>query len=83
MGKRRAKGGFGLGFWAYLRSLEVPLGAERVRSSGFETALVVSRWAKGGQRGDSGWGLGLVCVAEKFFSELRGSVVVAVRVYWL
>ena len=63
MGKGRAKGGFGLGFGACLRSLEVLLGVERVRSGGFETVLVVSRWAKGGRRGDSGWGLGLVSAA--------------------
>ena len=63
MGKGRAKGGFGLRFGACLRSLEVPLGAERVRGGGFETVLVVSRWAKEGKRRNMGWDLGLVSAA--------------------
>ena len=61
MGKGRAKGGFELGFGACLRSLEVPLGAERVRSGGLECILGRSRWARGGRSGDSSWGLGLLC----------------------
>ena len=63
MGKERAKWRFGLGFGASLDSLQLSLGAERVQSGGRESVLVVSRWTRGGQRGDSGWGLGLVCVA--------------------
>ena len=54
MGKGRAKGGFRSGFGACLRSLEVPLRAKRVRGGGRESILVVSRWARGGRRGDSG-----------------------------
>ena len=60
VGNRRAKWGFGLGFGASLVSLEVSLGAERVRGGGRECVLGGSRWARGGRSGDSGWGLRLV-----------------------
>ena len=60
MGKGRAKWGFGLGSGASLVSLDVSLGAERVRGGGCECVLGGSRWARGGRSGDSGWGLELV-----------------------
>ena len=60
MGKGRAKWGFGLGSGASLVSLEVSLGAERVRGGGRECILGGSRWAIGGRSGDTDWGLGLV-----------------------
>ena len=56
----RARWGFELGSGASLVSLEVSLGAERVRGGGRECVLVGSRWARGGRSGDSNCGLGLV-----------------------
>ena len=48
MGKGRAKWGFRLGSGACLVSLEVSLGAERVRGGGLESVLGGSRWQRGG-----------------------------------
>ena len=59
----RARWGFALGSGAFVVSLEVSLRDERVQGGGRESVLVVSRWAKGGRRGDSGWGLGLIYAA--------------------
>ena len=56
----RARWGLGLGSGASLVSLEVSLGIERVRRGGRECVLGGIRWARGGQSGDSSWGLGLV-----------------------
>ena len=81
MGKGRATWGFGLGFGASLGSLQVSLGAERVRGDGLESILGGIRWARGGRLGDSSWGLGIVWAACKLVSGPRGSGVVALRAY--
>ena len=49
----RARWRIGLGYGASLVSLEVSLGAERVRNGGRECVLGGSRWT-GGASGDSG-----------------------------
>ena len=61
--------------------LEVSLRAERVHGGGRECVLGGSRWARGGQNGDLGWGERLIWCAWKLVSGPGGSGVVAVSVY--
>ena len=79
----RTRWGFGLGSGASLVSLEVSLGAERVRGGGRECILGEMRWS-GLRRGwDLGWGDRLVWCAWKLVSGPRGSGVVVVSAYWV